>query len=60
LGGGTLFTKLLETPMSPAKLETLHVVLMVDLSQPETLWFTLESLMTALTTHLQHSLKVTL
>ena len=41
LGGGTLFTKLLETPLSPLKLCQLHVVLMVDLSKPGELWFTL-------------------
>ena len=34
LGGGALSTNLLETPMSPLKLESLHVVLMVDLSDP--------------------------
>ena len=44
LGGGTLFTKLLETPLSPLKLCQLHVVLMVDLSKPGELWFTLGSL----------------
>ena len=44
LGGGTLFTKLLETPLSPLKLPNIHVVIMVDLSKPEELWFTLETL----------------
>ena len=34
LGGGTLSTNLLETPMSPARLDSLHVILMVDLSNP--------------------------
>ncbi len=57
LGGGTLFTKLLETPLSASKLETLHVVLTLDLSQPGQLWFHLEALMGALNTHLQHALK---
>ena len=35
-----------------------RVVLMVDLSEPNSLWFTLESLMGALNSHLQHSIKV--
>ena len=50
LGGGTLFTKLLETPLSPLKLTNLHIVLMIDLSKPGELWFTLETLMSALQT----------
>ena len=37
-----------------------RVVLMVDLSEPNSLWFTLESLMGALNSHLQHSIKVQL
>lgn len=57
LGGGTLFTKLLETPLSPLKLINLHVVIMVDLSKPDELWFTLETLMTALQNHLDIALK---
>ena len=57
LGGGTLFTKLLETPLSPLKLPQLNVVLMVDLSKPDELWFTLETLMTTLQTHLDILLK---
>ena len=57
LGGGTLFTKLLETPLSPLKLPQLHVVLMIDLSKPEELWFTLETLVTNLQTHLDIILK---
>ena len=57
LGGGTLFTKLLETPLTPLKLPQLQVVLMVDLSKPEELWFTLETLMNTLQTHLDIILK---
>ena len=57
LGGGTLFTKLLETPLSPSKLLNVHAVVMVDLSDPSTLWFTLESLTQALLTYIGTSLK---
>jgi len=58
LGGGTLFTKLLETPLSPLKLPQLHVVLMIDLSKLEELWFTLETLVPNLQTHLDIILKL--
>merc|ERR1711935_704799 len=57
LGGGTLFTKLLETPLSPLKLPNIHVVIMVDLSKPEELWFTLETLIGMLQSHLDIALK---
>lgn len=57
LGGGTLFTKLLETPLSPSKLPSVHVVIMVDLSEPFQLWFTLEALLKALDTNVDHALK---
>ena len=50
-------TNLLETPMSPSKLDSLHVVLMVDLSEPHQLWFTLKTMMVALKIQLQHSLE---
>ena len=57
MGGGTLFTKLLETPLSPLKLTQLHIAVMVDLSKPGELWFTLETLVSTLTTYLEMSLK---
>ena len=57
LGGGTLFTKLLETPLSPSKLTNIHVFLMVDLSKPEELWFTLETLIGLLQSHLDIALR---
>ena len=52
-----MFTKLLETPLSPLKLTNLHIVLMIDLSKPGELWFTLETLMSALQTYMEMSLK---
>ena len=57
LGGGTTSIKLLETPLSASKLLSLHVILMVDLSEPYELWFTLETIMSSLHTHVQHSFK---
>ena len=52
-----LFTKLLETPLSPLKSTQLHIVVMVDLSKTGELWFTLETLVSTLTTYLEMSLK---
>ena len=52
-----MFTKLLETPLSPSKLTNIHVVLMVDLSKPEELWFTLETLVGMLQSHLDIALR---
>ena len=49
--------KLLETPLSASKLPSLHVVFMVDLSEPHELWFTLETMMSSLHTHIQHAFK---
>lgn len=54
-----MFTKLLETPLSPLKLLNTHVVLMIDLSKPEELWFTLETLAGMLQSHLDIALKST-
>ncbi len=57
LGGGTLFTNLLETPLSPAKLSGLRVVALVDLSEPSRLWATLEAVVAAVQGHVQNALK---
>ena len=57
LGGGTLFTKLLETPLAPLKLPNIHVVIMIDLSKPEELWFTLETLIVMLQNHIDIAIK---
>lgn len=47
LGGGTLFTELLEVPITAENASTLSVILVLDLSVPEELWFTLETLLQA-------------
>lgn len=52
-----MFTKLLETPLAPLKLPKTHVVVMIDLSKPEELWFTLETLTGMLQSHLEIALK---
>ena len=57
LGGGTLFANLLETPISPSKLNGFRLVLMVDLSEPHHLWFHLEALLSSLQGHLNSALK---
>ena len=48
LGGGPAFHSVLETPLSPSKLPSLHIVLMVDLSKPDELWYTMETTITAI------------
>lgn len=48
LGGGLLFTSLLATPITSRSLSQLTVVLMLDLSRPETIWADLEKLLATL------------
>ena len=45
LGGGTRYTNLVETPLSPARLPDTALVLLLDLSQPGRLWQTATSLL---------------
>ena len=44
LGGGTLYTNLVETPLVAAKLPYTAVVIVIDLSKPERIWNTLNTL----------------
>ncbi|XP_068085310.1 cytoplasmic dynein 2 light intermediate chain 1 [Anabrus simplex] len=54
LGGGSLFTSLLSAPLAAAdNLRNVTVVLVLDLSLPQQLWFTLESLVHGLLTALR-------
>ncbi|XP_069986955.1 cytoplasmic dynein 2 light intermediate chain 1 isoform X2 [Penaeus vannamei] len=53
LGGGLLFTSLLATPITPRSLSQLTVVLMLDLSRPETIWADLERLLATLQEEIQ-------
>ncbi|XP_050731684.1 cytoplasmic dynein 2 light intermediate chain 1-like [Eriocheir sinensis] len=48
LGGGSLFTPLLSTPLTPRILPRLSFVLVLDLSHPQTLWTDLVTLLAAL------------
>ena len=45
LGGGELYTNLLETPLSGVALPGITAVVMVDLTKPEKIWTTLQTLL---------------
>ncbi|XP_064600600.1 cytoplasmic dynein 2 light intermediate chain 1-like isoform X2 [Liolophura sinensis] len=47
LGGGTWLTKLMDIPLNADNLLHTTLVIMLDLSKPNELWFTLESLLKA-------------
>eukprot|EP00730_Choanoeca_flexa_P006649 TRINITY_DN12194_c0_g3_i5.p4 TRINITY_DN12194_c0_g3~~TRINITY_DN12194_c0_g3_i5.p4 ORF type:complete len:179 (+),score=9.59 TRINITY_DN12194_c0_g3_i5:3356-3892(+) len=47
LGGGTALKELLETPITVSSIKSLSIVLVLDLSQPDTLWSTLDTLLSA-------------
>ncbi|XP_050406960.2 cytoplasmic dynein 2 light intermediate chain 1 [Patella vulgata] len=47
LGGGTWLSKLMDIPLNPSTLLHTTLVLVLDLSAPNEMWFTLETLMTA-------------
>ncbi|KAK7068625.1 Cytoplasmic dynein 2 light intermediate chain 1 [Halocaridina rubra] len=52
LGGGALFTALLATPLTTRALPNLTVIIMIDLSKPETIWSDLEALLSSLKSEL--------
>lgn len=56
LGGGTLFLDLLEIPITVDNLRNLSVVLTLDLSKPEELWYILETLLTAISKRINNVL----
>lgn len=45
LGGGTFLSNLIETPINQQTIKSLSVVVVVDLSKPDTIWSTLETLL---------------
>ncbi|XP_069118962.1 cytoplasmic dynein 2 light intermediate chain 1-like [Argopecten irradians] len=47
LGGGTWLTKLMDVPLNPDSLQHTALAIVVDLSKPNEIWFTLESLLAA-------------
>jgi len=56
LGGGTLFTKLLEVPITAEKVSRLSLIVQIDLSAPNELLVTLETLLDELRSLLQKQL----
>ena len=48
LGGGTLYTNLIETPLSANKLPETTIVIVIDLSKPERIWNTLTTLISSI------------
>ena len=47
LGGGTLYTNLVETPLVAAKLPHTAVVIVIDLAKSERIWNTLNTLISS-------------
>ncbi|XP_040583699.1 cytoplasmic dynein 2 light intermediate chain 1 [Lepeophtheirus salmonis] len=60
LGGGTSYTNLLSTPLSPKNLKNMKVIVMVDLSDPNRIWYTVETLLEKLNTLIKKSLNTEL
>eukprot|EP00116_Pleurobrachia_bachei_P005124 sb/3465386/ len=61
LGGGVALSNLIEIPVTKECVQTLNFVIVVDLSKPETIWTTLESLLAAIRQRVKkviHELKV--
>jgi len=57
LGGGSLYTNLIETPLSADKLMSTAVVLVVDLAKPERMWSTVTSLVSSVGEYIAAALK---
>jgi len=57
LGGGTLYTNLIETPLSANKLPDTTIVVLIDLSKPERIWNTLTTLISSVKEYIDASLK---
>uniref|UniRef100_A0A1A7YHR1 Cytoplasmic dynein 2 light intermediate chain 1 n=1 Tax=Iconisemion striatum TaxID=60296 RepID=A0A1A7YHR1_9TELE len=53
LGGGTSLSDLIQIPITPATVRFLSVILVLDLSKPNTLWGTMEKLLHAAQAHLE-------
>uniref|UniRef100_A0A8C6KD38 Cytoplasmic dynein 2 light intermediate chain 1 n=1 Tax=Nothobranchius furzeri TaxID=105023 RepID=A0A8C6KD38_NOTFU len=53
LGGGTSLSDLIQIPITPAALRFLSVILILDLSKPNTLWATMEKLLHAAQAHFE-------
>ncbi|XP_017287245.1 cytoplasmic dynein 2 light intermediate chain 1 isoform X2 [Kryptolebias marmoratus] len=53
LGGGTSLSDLIQIPITPANIRSLSVILLLDLSKPNSLWGTMEKLLQAAQTQLE-------
>jgi len=56
LGGGTMFTNLLETPLSPSALSSCTLLLVLDLSQPRRIWSTVTTLIASIKEYINAAL----
>ena len=45
LGGGTMYTNLIETPLVAPQLPDTSLIIIVDLARPELIWSTLTTLL---------------
>ncbi|BFZ07119.1 hypothetical protein BsWGS_10158 [Bradybaena similaris] len=57
LGGGTWLAKLMEVPVTPSTLMNTTLMLVLDLSTPSELWFTMETLLQAAKTRLEEAIR---
>ena len=48
LGGGTMYTNLIETPLVASQLPDTTIIIMIDLSKPELIWSTLISFISSI------------
>ena len=57
LGGGTWLSRLVDVPLNPATIKQTSVILVLDLSSPNQLWFTLDKLLGALKSRIEAVVK---
>eukprot|EP00045_Choanoeca_perplexa_P011782 m.126161 g.126161 ORF g.126161 m.126161 type:complete len:234 (+) comp15767_c0_seq4:58-759(+) len=57
LGGGTALKELLETPITVNSAKALSLMVVLDLSKPDELWYTLDTLLSAASNRLRKVLK---
>ena len=57
LGGGTMYTNLIETPLVATQLPHTAVVIVIDLSKPELIWSTVTSLISSVREYVMAAVK---
>ena len=57
LGGGTMYTNLIETPLVAPQLPDTTVLIIIDLSKPELIWSTLTTLLASVKEYVAASLR---